>query len=469
MANDQQTPHKNKLGITLGQVAIDGRLRDAWIFSRSRGKQVLGILGASLFVLAAVAMYSDAANVELPGGHASPPLTRAVAIVTGVVFAGMIVVGVRNLGRPLSYVALIPRGFFSSGVTPPVFVDWEEIEQAGSYTSNHVPMLGLRFADPVRIPSLASHLKRINASRAWSGWDWTFGLNAFAARAHVVAIAFQYYLLHPTARIHIGTESGLTELEQLVRQKWQAPVEANQPPAPGEIPRYAERLHIASRENATQEPLTWPESLAGLLPRHGISGDSVPTHEHIVRLIGDLGAPISPAAVFQQQGVSIIHVSGASQEGMWGPFASWEEAEMYREVWVSQAPPEALDAVIEVLLHPPTTEAAGPPGEEWFHDCSTLLGEWGRQRPQSWIEKIGPLLANSAVRRYILDAMVEAGTPAAVPYLVPLISQYAHLSHADKQSLFDALGELHTPESEQALLELRERLDHDDPQVSTLP
>lgn len=135
----------------------------------------------------------------------------------------------------------------------------------------------------------------------------------------------------------------------------------------------------------------------------------------------------------------------------------WNNAR--REAWVTKAPANWLDVVLEVALNPP--DDADGHQLDWYYEVEELLGEWSRLRPEVWISKVVPLLSDPKARPVILSASSRSATirgaapRALVPVLIPFVGEPNRLSDDELLSIIEILAASETTEAQALLAQLR--------------
>lgn len=168
---------------------IDGRNLPAQVFRYSRKKEVFGLLFMLAMAAAGPFMYLDAESASWPVIGVAPAFTRVFAILATPIMLAFAVPFARRLFRPQQYVAFTPDYLviFNGDALFPI--PWEQVEDLGIFLDNGHRRLGFRVREPESLPALRPALKRMAATRAYSKWDWTFGLQLFDEKPQQVETA----------------------------------------------------------------------------------------------------------------------------------------------------------------------------------------------------------------------------------------------------------------------------------------
>ena len=123
--------------------------------------------------------------------------------------------------------------------------------------------------------------------------------------------------------------------------------------------------------------------------------------------------------------------------------------------WVSKAPNNAIDIVLDVLANPP--ELDEDDFHEWSWQASKILFYWGKRDPENWLEKLKPFILNKMARTAILGAISMTMRDDKFSCIAPLIERADELDQEEREYFMEILCSCPEPQAQQACSVLKAR------------
>ena len=127
--------------------------------------------------------------------------------------------------------------------------------------------------------------------------------------------------------------------------------------------------------------------------------------------------------------------------GPLGPFETIETRAKQRNQWLITADEMLLDALLDILIHPPDPEEFRPAtGEDIDVELTEIFILLGQHNPFDLLQRIGPLLKNKQARATIIEVIGALKQREGITWLKLLLDEKS-LSEDELIRLAVALGE----------------------------
>lgn len=137
-----------------------------------------------------------------------------------------------------------------------------------------------------------------------------------------------------------------------------------------------------------------------------------------------------------------------------GPFQEPADPDERQQAWARTAGLDALDAMIDLAMHPPGTGETGRLSSDAFEfEVARMLSLLGARHERAFLVRAEQLLRNPTARPTIIDALALMGTQESRALLFPLVDA-PDLIEEEAIRLADTFGEMRG----QAGVRLLERL-----------
>jgi hypothetical protein len=138
-----------------------------------------------------------------------------------------------------------------------------------------------------------------------------------------------------------------------------------------------------------------------------------------------------------------------------GPLREPADAEAYEQAWADAAGEAAIDAMLDLLVRPPSAEELdGVAPDAFEYEISRALTLLGTRHPQALRARGGALIDHSGVRPTLIEVIGALGDGAGLALLRPLVRDES-LSEEEVLRLACALGEIGEADAETLLVALR--------------
>jgi hypothetical protein len=138
-----------------------------------------------------------------------------------------------------------------------------------------------------------------------------------------------------------------------------------------------------------------------------------------------------------------------------GPFNSLDVLLGRRDAWVASMDNQALDGLLDVLVHPPSEAEIGRVTLEDFEgEVSEILSLLGQRDPLHLLEKVGPFLQDWQARPTIIEVIGSLRRQEGIRWLTPLF-QVGDMTNDELIRLAGALGEIGGADARSLLEKMR--------------
>ncbi|HLY02205.1 MAG TPA: hypothetical protein VKR56_06865 [Candidatus Cybelea sp.] len=148
-----------------------------------------------------------------------------------------------------------------------------------------------------------------------------------------------------------------------------------------------------------------------------------------------------------------------------GPFQEPTDPDTRQTAWAASAGEDAIDAMLDLLVHPPPPGAFPHSTKDRFeYEISHVLSLLAPRYPEALLRRAGPLLRHPLARATIIEVLGALGNSAGLDWLAPLVS-VDDLSEEEAARLACAIGEIGGSTAAAMLQRLRARTPHNQTRV----